>query len=64
MITKTKAKTITIGELIRKERERKCMTITEVANISGVSTSTISETENNVHTPKVGTLIKILKGIE
>lgn len=54
---------ITIGEFVKMERQRTGKSIRDISKTSGVSTSTISETENNVHTPKIKTLVKILGAI-
>lgn len=59
-----KTSTITIGEFVRREREKVGMSIKDVSTSSGLSTSTISETENNIHTPRVSTLMRMLNSIE
>ena len=52
---------IKIGERVRKIRNQRGLTLQDVASFTGYSKALISQIENNVVTPPIGTLSKIAK---
>lgn len=53
----------TVGEFLKAEREKRSLSIGELSRLSGVAKSTISETENNIHLPKLTTLAKLVEAL-
>lgn len=50
---------MTIGQMVRKIRKEKGLSILQVKELSGLSKSTISEIENDKSSPTSETLIKL-----
>ena len=48
---------MTIGEIVKKRREEKGLTMRELSTLSGVSLSTINRTEHDAHRHHKGTLM-------
>lgn len=53
-----------VGERIKLLREKKKISLTELAERSGFSSAVISQIENHMISPPLGTIIKIAKGLE
>jgi len=53
-----------IGEKIKKVREEKGISLAELAEKSGFSSALLSQIENHMISPPLGTLIKIGRGLE
>ena len=54
---------IDIGQKIKSIREDKGITLQELANITGFSSAILSQIENHLESPSLGTLFKIAKGL-
>ena len=54
---------LTVGSFVKSERVKKGFSIPEVSKMAGVSVSTVSETENDIHLPKLNTLVKMLNAL-
>jgi transcriptional regulator with XRE-family HTH domain len=48
-----------VGERIRELRETKDLSLREMADLTGFSTALLSQMENHLISPSLGTLIKI-----
>jgi transcriptional regulator with XRE-family HTH domain len=59
-----KVEDIRVGEKIKGIREDKAMTLEEVAKRIGLSSSVLSQIENHMISPPLGTLIKLAKALE
>ena len=53
-----------LGRRVRQIRKDKCMTLTDLAEHSGVSRAMISKIERSEKTPTLGTIVKVAKGLE
>jgi transcriptional regulator with XRE-family HTH domain len=53
-----------VGERIRELRETKGLSLREVADLTGFSTALLSQMENHLISPSLGTLIKLSKALE
>jgi transcriptional regulator with XRE-family HTH domain len=56
---KDKVAALDIGSQIRKLRNRRELTLQDLANLSGLSKPNLSQIENNLVTPPIATLLKI-----
>ena len=52
---------IRVGERIKELRERKGFSLKEVADLSGFSTALLSQMENHLVSPSLGTIIKLAR---
>jgi transcriptional regulator with XRE-family HTH domain len=52
---------IRVGEKIRELRERKGFSLKEVADLTGFSTALLSQMENHLVSPSLGTIIKLAR---
>jgi len=64
MEEKKEAKEIPVGEKIKVLRERKGLSLRDVADRTGFSTALISQMENHLVSPSLGTLIKLANALE
>ena len=53
-----------VGEKIKKLREEKGMSLAELAEASGFSSALLSQIENHMISPPLGTLIKLAGSME
>ena len=53
-----------IGEKIKEIREQKGITLQELAKLTGFSSAILSQIENRLESPSLGTLLKIAKDCE
>ena len=53
-----------VGERIRELREMKGLSLREMADLTGFSTALLSQMENHLISPSLGTLIKISRALE
>lgn len=58
-----KKEELTVGQFLKRERERLGLSISQLSARSGVGKSTISETENGVHTPTLNTVAKLVTAL-
>lgn len=59
-----KSQELKVGEKIRELREKRGLTLQEVANRTGYSSAILSQIENHMVSPPLGALIKISKALE
>jgi len=59
-----KNREVKVGEKIRELREDLALTLDELAARTGISAAMISQIENHMISPPLGTLIKIARGLE
>src|SRR4030066_1424423 len=52
---------VRVGERIKELRERKGLSLKEVAELSGFSTALLSQMENHLVSPSLGTIIKLAR---
>jgi len=64
MEEKNEAREIPVGEKIKSLREQKGLSLKDVADQTGFSTALISQMENHLISPSLGTLIKLAKALE
>ena len=64
MEEKMETKEISVGEKIRLLRDQKGLSLKDVADRTGFSTALISQMENHLVSPSLGTLIKLAKALE
>jgi transcriptional regulator with XRE-family HTH domain len=64
MEEKKKTKEIPVGEKIKTLREQKGLLLKDVADRTGFSAALISQMENHLVSPSLGTLIKLAKALE
>lgn len=57
-------KEMTIGEKIRDLREKKGLSLQDLANRTGYSSAILSQMENHMVSPPLGALIKLAKALE
>ncbi len=57
-------KEIPVGEKIKILREKKGLSLKDVADRAGFSTALISQMENHLVSPSLGTLIKLAKALD
>jgi transcriptional regulator with XRE-family HTH domain len=55
---------VRVGEKIKQLRERKGFSLKEVADATGFSTALLSQMENHLVSPSLGSLIKLAKALE
>ena len=55
---------IPVGEKIKKLREEKGVTLQQLAELTGFSSAIVSQIENHMVSPPLGTLIKISRALE
>jgi transcriptional regulator with XRE-family HTH domain len=55
---------VRVGEKIKQLRERKGLSLKEVADATGFSTALLSQMENHLVSPSLGSLIKLAKALE
>ena len=53
-----------VGEKIRELRETKDLSLREMADLTGFSTALLSQMENHLISPSLGTLIKISRALD
>ncbi len=53
-----------VGERIRELRETKALSLREMADLTGFSTALLSQMENHLISPSLGTLIKISRALD
>jgi transcriptional regulator with XRE-family HTH domain len=54
---------IRVGERIKELRERKGLSLREVADLTGFSTALLSQMENHLVSPSLGTVIKLARAL-
>ena len=59
-----KSQELKVGEKIRELREKKGLSLQELANRTGYSSAILSQIENHLISPPLGALIKISKALE
>ena len=64
MEEKKETKEIPVGEKIKTLREQKGLLLKDVADRTGFSTALISQMENHLVSPSLGTLIKLAKALD
>ena len=64
MEEKNETREIPVGEKIKVLREQKGFSLKDVADQTGFSTALISQMENHLISPSLGTLIKLAKALE
>ncbi len=64
MEEKNETKEIPVGEKIKTLREQKGLLLKDVADRTGFSAALISQMENHLVSPSLGTLIKLAKALE
>ena len=52
-----------VGERIKELRERKGLSLKEVADLTGFSTALLSQMENHLVSPSLGTIIKLARAL-
>ena len=55
---------VRVGEKIKMLREEKGLSLKELADLTGFSTALLSQMENHLVSPSLGTLIKLTKALE
>ena len=55
---------IRVGEKIKQLREKKGLSLKEVADATGFSTALLSQVENHLVSPSLGSIIKLAKALE
>jgi len=64
MESEKKFQELKVGEKIRELREKKGLSLQELANRTGYSSAILSQIENHLISPPLGALIKISKALE
>jgi transcriptional regulator with XRE-family HTH domain len=64
MEEKKETKEIPVGEKIKTLREQKGLLLKDIADRTGFSTALISQMENHLVSPSLGTLIKLAKALD
>jgi len=54
---------VRVGERIKELRERKGLSLKEVADLTGFSTALLSQMENHLVSPSLGTIIKMARAL-
>jgi transcriptional regulator with XRE-family HTH domain len=54
---------VRVGERIKELRERKGLSLKEVADLTGFSTALLSQMENHLISPSLGTIIKLARAL-
>jgi transcriptional regulator with XRE-family HTH domain len=54
---------VRVGERIKELRERKGLSLKEVADVTGFSTALLSQMENHLVSPSLGTIIKMARAL-
>ena len=54
---------VRVGEKIKELRERKGLSLKEVADLTGFSTALLSQMENHLVSPSLGTIIKLARAL-
>ncbi len=57
------SKDVRVGERIKELRERKGLSLKEVADLTGFSTALLSQMENHLVSPSLGTIIKMARAL-
>lgn len=55
---------VRVGEMVKKLREDKAMSLEDVAKLTGLSTSVLSQIENHMVSPPLGTLVRLAKALK
>src|SRR5512139_3113035 len=55
---------VRVGERIKALREQKGLSLKELADLTGFSTALLSQMENHLVSPSLGTIIKLAKALE
>jgi transcriptional regulator with XRE-family HTH domain len=61
MVEEKNYEEVRVGEKIKQLRENKALSLKEVADLTGFSTALLSQMENHLVSPSLGTLIKLAK---
>jgi transcriptional regulator with XRE-family HTH domain len=64
MEDKREVEEIRVGEKIKTMREQKGLSLKDVADLTGFSTALLSQMENHLVSPSLGTIIKLAKAFE
>jgi transcriptional regulator with XRE-family HTH domain len=64
MEEETDVKEIRVGEKVKTLREQKGLSLKDLADLTGFSTALLSQMENHLVSPSLGTLIKLAKALE
>ena len=54
---------VRVGERVKELRERKGLSLQEVADLTGFSTALLSQMENHLVSPSLGTIIKLARAL-
>src|SRR5512136_722175 len=54
---------VRVGERIKELRERKELSLKEVADLTGFSTALLSQMENHLVSPSLGTIVKLARAL-
>jgi len=54
---------VRVGERVKELRERKGLSLKEVADLTGFSTALLSQMENHLVSPSLGTIIKLARAL-
>ena len=54
---------VRVGERIKELRERKGLSLKEVADLTGFSTALLSQMENHLVSPSLGTIVKLARAL-
>ena len=57
------SKDVRVGERIKELRERKGLSLKEVADLTGFSTALLSQMENHLVSPSLGTIVKLARAL-
>lgn len=52
-----------VGRRLRRERERRCLSVADVADRAGCTTTDVYRWELGYHEPRAGTLIKLARAV-
>jgi len=52
-----------VGEKIKELREKKCFSLKDLADLTGFSTALLSQMENHLVSPSLGTIIQLARGL-
>jgi transcriptional regulator with XRE-family HTH domain len=64
MEEETDVEEIRVGEKVKTLREQKGLSLKDLADLTGFSTALLSQMENHLVSPSLGTLIKLAKALE
>ncbi|MCJ7494019.1 MAG: helix-turn-helix domain-containing protein, partial [Deltaproteobacteria bacterium] len=64
MLEEQKGQELKVGEKVRELREKRGLSLQEIADRTGYSSALLSQIENHMISPPLGALIKISKALE